>query len=383
MEPLIKHGDNFKSRKYFAACHVILVAICWLDRRTFILGFLRRTRCDLRRGKSGGRAIDRGANEKRSLNRRLRRLSRTRLHATCLANETNRRTSCGCSGAVKADPMSAECRAQNVPSACGSSAELWGDSGSYELCGIARWRFRLSTYMPPVVAASQEALMSIKRILVPLPGSASHTGEIELALSAAKALGAHVQALFITQPPPVTRGGVSVSELGRTATVASVNSHAEERERTARDAREVFAQACAAVGIPMLSADDEPGSPLAASWREAEGSYVEIAVQRAAAFDLVVAASGSVMESLMPIAEQSLLQTRRPVLLAPARLQSDLTDGVMIAWDESPECWHAVSAAIPFMHLAKSVRVISVERDASNRQASQAEVLAYLRCHGI
>jgi nucleotide-binding universal stress UspA family protein len=133
----------------------------------------------------------------------------------------------------------------------------------------------------------------------------------------------------------------------------------------------------------MLSANDEPGSPLAASWREAEGSYVEIAVQRAAAFDLVVAASATVMESLMAIAEQSLLQTRRPVLLAPARLQSDLTDSVMIAWDESPECWHAVSAAIPFMHLAKSVRVISVDRDASNRQASQAEVLAYLRCHGI
>jgi nucleotide-binding universal stress UspA family protein len=233
-------------------------------------------------------------------------------------------------------------------------------------------------------AASQEALMSIKRILVPLPGSASHTGQIETALSAAKALGAHVQALFISEPPPVTRSGLTVTdEMGRTATVASVNWHAEERERTARDAREVFARACAVVGIRMLSANDEPGSPLAASWREAEGSYVEIAVQRAAAFDLMVAASATVMESLMAIAEQSLLQTRRPVLLAPARPQSDLTDSVMIAWDESPECWHAVSAAIPFMQLAKSVRVISVDRDASNRQASQAEVLAYLRCHGI
>ena len=113
--------------------------------------------------------------------------------------------------------------------------------------------------------------MSIKRILVPLPGSASHTGQIETALSAAKALGAHVQALFISQPPAVTRGGVSVGELGRTATVASVNRLAEERERTAGDAREVFAQACAKVGIPM-QANDEPGSPLAASWREeAEG----------------------------------------------------------------------------------------------------------------
>ena len=133
----------------------------------------------------------------------------------------------------------------------------------------------------------------------------------------------------------------------------------------------------------MLSANEESGAPLAASWREAEGPYVEIAVQRAAAFDLVVAASATVTESLMAIAEQSLLQTRRPVLLAPSRLQGDLADGVMIAWDESPECWHAVSAAIPFMQLAKSVQVISVDRDASNRQASQAEVLVYLRCHGI
>src|SRR5436190_2606311 len=88
--------------------------------------------------------------------------------------------------------------------------------GSAQIC-------RLSSQ----TAASQEALMSIKRILVPLPGSAN-TGEIEMALSAAKALGAHVQALFISQPPPVTRGGVRVGELGRTETVASVNTHPEE-----------------------------------------------------------------------------------------------------------------------------------------------------------
>ena len=229
--------------------------------------------------------------------------------------------------------------------------------------------------------------MSIKRILVPLPGSVDQTGEIDMALSAAKALGAHVEALFISQPPPpVTRGGVSVSEMGyglRTAAVAPINWYAEQRDKTVQDARERFARACAAVGIPLLSANDEPVAPLAASWREVEGPYVETAVQRAAAFDLMVAASATVMETLMAIAEQSLLQTRRPVLLAPARLQSDLTDSVMIAWDESLECWHAVSAAIPFMQLAKSVRVISVDRDADSRKASQAEVLAYLRCHGI
>jgi nucleotide-binding universal stress UspA family protein len=79
----------------------------------------------------------------------------------------------------------------------------------------------------------------------------------------------------------------------------------------------------------------------------------------------------------------SLLQTLRPVLLAPTHLESDLTGPAMIAWDESPQCWHAVSAAIPFLLRAGSVRVISVDRDAKRRRSSQEEVLTYLRCHGI
>src|SRR5256886_16256192 len=100
-----------------------------------------------------------------------------------------------------------------------------------------RFRFRLSTDMPPVVANGGIAGGSHEHQANPgsTSRSASHTGEIEMALSAAKALGAHVQALFISQPPPVTRGGVTGSELGRTATVASVNGLAEERERTVRD----------------------------------------------------------------------------------------------------------------------------------------------------
>jgi hypothetical protein len=42
--------------------------------------------------------------------------------------------------------------------------------------------------------------MSIKRILLPLPEFANHAGEIDMALAAAKALGAHVEALLITEP---------------------------------------------------------------------------------------------------------------------------------------------------------------------------------------
>lgn len=231
--------------------------------------------------------------------------------------------------------------------------------------------------------------MSIKRILVPLPGSASadYSGEIDMALSAAKALGAHVEALFISEPPPPpmnrTRTGGDMGYGRMTAAAEQVNWVAEARERLAREARERFAHACAANSIPMRTTNEEAGALPAASWRESEGTYVGVAVARAGAFDLIVAASSAVMESLGAIAEQSLLQTRRPVLLAPSRLTNGWGSPAMIAWDESPECWHAVSAAIPFLRLAQSVQVVSVDRHADRRSTSQAEAMAYLRCHDI
>jgi nucleotide-binding universal stress UspA family protein len=228
--------------------------------------------------------------------------------------------------------------------------------------------------------------MSIKRILVPLPGFVEHLSEIDMAVSAAKALAAHVEVMFISEPPPVTRTSVGASEMsyGRSTVIAAqINRYAEEQEHRAQQVRDRFMQVCAANGIRILSPTEEPGSLPAASWRETQGTYVNLATHRAAAFDLIVAASSAVVESLREVAEESLLQARRPVLLAPSRLQTSLTDTAMIAWDESPECWHAVSCAIPFLKIANSVQVLSVDGKPESRTASQAELLAYLRCHEI
>jgi nucleotide-binding universal stress UspA family protein len=158
---------------------------------------------------------------------------------------------------------------------------------------------------------------------------------------------------------------------------------ADEREKRAQDARERFTRTCMGSGIPFRGATEEAGPLPSASWREAEGVYQRVAVERVAAFDLMIAASAAVVELLKDIAEASLLQMQRPVLLAPARLEHDVTALAMIAWDESPQCWHAVSAAVPFLQKARSVEVISVDKDADGRHASQAEALAYLRCHGV
>ena len=132
--------------------------------------------------------------------------------------------------------------------------------------------------------------MTIKRILLPLPGTAEYSGEIDTALSAAKAFGAHVEALFITEPPPPQIHRSRIGEVGYgAATAQQVNWAAEERERVAREARDRFAYACAASSIPIRAANEEAGALPAASWREADGTYVAAAVARAPAFDLVVA----------------------------------------------------------------------------------------------
>src|SRR6266702_6877794 len=88
--------------------------------------------------------------------------------------------------------------------------------------------------------AGGSKIMSIKRILVPLPGSVDHSGEIDTALSAAKALGAHVEALFISEPPPprARMAGGEMSYGGRAAAAARVDWYVEERDRRTREARD-------------------------------------------------------------------------------------------------------------------------------------------------
>jgi nucleotide-binding universal stress UspA family protein len=228
--------------------------------------------------------------------------------------------------------------------------------------------------------------MSIKRIFVPIPSTAEQSCEIETALIAAKALDAYLEALFIAQtPPPASRAaaGAGPYGYGTAAARAAADDFAVYQEQMTQAAHDRFTEMCAAHAVPVVTAGKAITSLPAAAWRTAQGAFAEVAARRAAAFDLIVAASAAVLDSLKEIAERSLLLARRPVLLAPTRALTPLTGPAMIAWAESPECWHAVSAALPFLRIARSVQLVSVDRDAERRAASQAEAIAYLRCHGI
>jgi nucleotide-binding universal stress UspA family protein len=225
--------------------------------------------------------------------------------------------------------------------------------------------------------------MSIRRILVSIPASADPKVEIDLGLAAATLLEAHLEALFITGPDSPA-SGIAAVEANRTEQKATATPPAmEQRERRALEARLQFAQVCGRSHVPLV----EPGRPIdnlpSASWSARGGDYAQVTVRAAVAFDLVIAGSATASHSLRQVAETVLLQTRRPVILAPLRLETSLNDLAVIAWDESPQCWHAVTAAVPFLQRAGAVEVISIDSDEARRRESQDEVITYLSCHGV
>jgi nucleotide-binding universal stress UspA family protein len=232
--------------------------------------------------------------------------------------------------------------------------------------------------------------MAMKSILVPIPDTAVDAAAIETALLVAKALAGHVEALLIETPPragPVA--GYAEFEppsSGRAAAAREaerrLEREAEARERAAAEARAKFQRLCAAHGVPV-GPPDAPGPLPFASWGQTLGSYAGAVTARAPAHDLLVVPNPSRATPAREIAEHTLLDTGRPVLLAPAQAAVDPSGAAMIAWSPGPPAWRAVTAAVPLLAKARRVEVVTVGADEADVAASRAEVLRYLGRHGI
>jgi hypothetical protein len=96
----------------------------------------------------------------------------------------------------------------------------------------------------------------------------------------------------------------------------------EARERAAEHARAEFQRICAAHGVPVCAPDAADPVP-SASWRQTEGSYASAVTMRAPAYDVMVVPNPSTTTPAREIAEHTLLETGRPVLLSPARPEPD------------------------------------------------------------
>lgn len=225
--------------------------------------------------------------------------------------------------------------------------------------------------------------MTLKTILAPVSGAARDALTLAAALTVARDFDAHVEALFVRLP-----ASASVPMIGEGVSGAVIeqlmNAADEEWSRREEAARHAFERAVGDFDVPL---QDEPPGPVSATaaWREVTGSEDEAVSVAGHLSDLVVLGHqrGEDEDAQLTLTlEAALFQGSRPVLLAPRVSGRRIGGVVAIAWNGSAEAARAVAGAMPFLHKADAVHILTAE--TRKTELSAADKLAeYLAWHGI
>jgi hypothetical protein len=98
--------------------------------------------------------------------------------------------------------------------------------------------------------------------------------------------------------------------------------------------------------------------------------------------DLLVIGRGREGKAVaMDVLSACLMETGRPMLIAPAKLSSRLSGTVAIAWKNRPEAARAVAAAQPFLEMATQVAIFCVDEGAQDDEQSRERLRHALSWH--
>lgn len=221
--------------------------------------------------------------------------------------------------------------------------------------------------------------MTIKTILVPLAARKRSEVVLATALAAAQRFGAHFEAFHVRRAPedmtPFMVDGLSTGL--RNTVLKEASDDAAER---AAGVRAVFDEFCVKNGVPMA---DKPSSTaeISASWHEETGRSNELLVRRGRLFDLTVTARPAADPSRVRRSpagehlESMLLETGRPILLAPSGAPKSYASNVAIGWNGSAEAAHAVAAAMPCLTAADKVTLLTSRKREDNTKDLAQQLL--------
>ncbi len=208
----------------------------------------------------------------------------------------------------------------------------------------------------------------IRDLLVHVDGSAAGRRRVRFAVELAAWTGARLVGLHVTPPPevpprfkPSTMAEVEADLAGRLAVDArraATAFHAETQQRLAD-----------------------------AGWVEMAGELVEKICERARYTDLVILGQyewqGSPENHPLPVAHSVVLGCGRPVLVVPAASKASTLGRVALAWDGSREAVRAVHDALPLLHLATSVQIMTVVEAAGEGTRDSPLLSDHLARHGV
>jgi nucleotide-binding universal stress UspA family protein len=213
--------------------------------------------------------------------------------------------------------------------------------------------------------------MTIKTILAAASGGSASVGVFELSAYLAHRFGAALEGFHVK---------IDARELamaagdgaGMLALPGWIDQVISESDATAARVKAVFLATTERHHLPALSI----------GWREEVGYAPSLVPQRGRFVDLIVLGrSEQVVDQPSSLAiEQVLLHAGRPVLLAPAEMPASVGASIALAWDGSTASVRAMTAALPFLTLARTVTILTIGKEFAEEAPS---VAGYLERHGV
>jgi nucleotide-binding universal stress UspA family protein len=222
--------------------------------------------------------------------------------------------------------------------------------------------------------------MSIRSIMVPLRGAEDGEAGLDLALDLGRRLEARVSVLH-----PALDPRASMPYLGEGMTGAMVDDlmAAMEKEAGAREAqaRAIFDAAAKKAGVKPVATAKGPGFQVC--FVAIVGRDDDLIAQEGRLHDLVLIPCPVHDDPAeVPMLQAAIMDTGRPIMIAPRQAPASVGTRVAIAWNGSPQATRAVSAALDFLQAAAGVVILTVE-EGEQRGPSAADLTVYLDAHGI
>ena len=223
----------------------------------------------------------------------------------------------------------------------------------------------------------------IKTILVPATGSDNDGAVFASALAVARRFSAHLEFLHVRPDATATAVAISADSGGATMVGGLIERLEEDANQREEKARRLFQGFCERQGLALR--DGPPGhQALSAQWLRETGAEPYWVAEYGHAVDLLVigrraADEGASLETI----EEALIESGRPLLIPPAAPLTALPETVAIAWKASPQAARALTAASPFLEIAKQIVILIVAEDQRGSEQEADRLMAGLRWHGV
>jgi nucleotide-binding universal stress UspA family protein len=223
----------------------------------------------------------------------------------------------------------------------------------------------------------------IKTILVPATGSDSDKAVFASALTVARAFAAHLEFLHVRPDAAATAVAMASDGGGATMVGGLIDRLEEEASEREEKAKQLFQGFCEREGLALRDAPSGPQGPSAQWLREIGADPYWFAEHGRTADLLVIGRPGEDEGVSLDTIEGALIDSGRPLLIPPAVPLTTLTETIAIAWKATPQAARALTAALPFLSMAKQIVVLTVAEDHRAPEEEADRLMAGLRWHGV